>query len=58
MPKPARVGAPTPRSTAKSPTTPAAVKRIQIAVTTQNGRGFPKDSYVTRMQRAVAKAAQ
>lgn len=55
MSKSARGGAPAPRSSGKSPTTPTAVSRVQSAVARQNGGGVPKGSYVGRMQHAVAK---
>lgn len=58
MTKSARGAAPTPRSSAKSPTTPAAVARVQGAVARQNGGGVPKGSYVGRMQNTVAKAGK
>lgn len=58
MSKSARGGAQAPRSSVKSPTTPAAVARAQGAVARQNGGGVPKGSYVGRMQQAAAKAPQ
>lgn len=58
MNKSARSAAPAPHSSVKSPTTPAAVARVQSAVARQNGRGVPKGSYVARMQNTVAKAGK
>lgn len=51
-----RGAAPAARTSVKSPTTQAAVARVQGAVARRNGGGVPKGSYVGRMQRAVAKA--
>lgn len=58
MSKSARGGAPAPRSSVKSPTTPAAVARVQGAVARQAGGGVSKGSYVGRMQRTVSKAVK
>lgn len=57
MSKSARGNSSAPRSTAKSPTTPEAVARIQRAVAQQNGGGVPKGAYVGRMQQTVAAKA-
>lgn len=59
MTKSARGAAPAPRASVKSPTTPAAVARVQSGVAGQNGGGVPKGSYVGRMQRTlVAKTGK
>ncbi len=58
MSKSARGATPAPRSSAKSPTTPAVVARVQSGVARQNGGGVPKGSYVGRMQNIVAKAGK
>lgn len=58
MSKSARGAVPAPRASVKSPTTPAAVARVQGAVARQNGGGVPKGSYVGRMQSTVAKAGK
>lgn len=55
MSKPTQCGAPGPRPSAKSPTTPATVARVQGAVADRNGGGVPRGSYVGRMQKTVAK---
>ncbi len=57
MTKPSRSAAQTSRGPVKSPTTPAAVARVQSAVAKQSGRGVPKGSYVGRMQQTLAKTA-
>lgn len=56
MSKSARSVALAPRTFVKSPTTQAAVARVQGVVARQNGGGVPKGSYVGRMQQTVAKA--
>lgn len=56
MSKSARGVALAPRTFVKSPTTQAAVARVQGAVARQNGGNVPKGSYVRRMQQTVAKA--
>ncbi len=56
MSKSARGGAQAPRSSVKSPITPAAIARVQGAVARKNGGGVSKGSYVGRMQKAEAKA--
>lgn len=58
MSKSARGGAPAPRNSNKSPTTPAVVARVQGAVATRAGGGLPKGSYVGRMQRAASKGVK
>jgi hypothetical protein len=58
MSKSARGAAPAHRFSVKTPTTPAAVARVQGAVARQNGGGVPKGSYVGRMQQTVAKASK
>lgn len=58
MTKSARGATPAPRSSAKSPTSPAVVARVQSGVARQNGGGVPKGSYVGRMQQTVAKTGK
>lgn len=55
MSKSSRSGAQVSRGPVKSPTTPAAVARVQSAVAKQSGGGVPKGSYVGRMQQTLAK---
>lgn len=57
MSKSSRSGAQVPRGTVKSPTTPAAVARVQSAVAKQSGGGVPKGSYVGRMQQTLVKTS-
>lgn len=58
MTKSARGAVPAPHTSAKSPTTPAAVARVQGAVARTNGGGVPKGAYVGRMQQTAAKAGK
>lgn len=57
MSKSARGAAPAPCAAVKSPTTSAAVARVQGVVARQNGGGVPKGSYVGRMQQTLAAKA-
>lgn len=57
MSKSSRSSAQVPRGSVKSPTTPAAVARVQSAVAKQRGGGVPQGSYVGRMQQTLAKTS-
>lgn len=56
MSKTTKSGAPAPRPTPKVPVNQSAVSRMQSAVATKHAGGVPKDTYVGRMQKALAKA--
>ena len=55
MSKTTKSGAPAPRPTPKVPVSQPAVSRVQSAVAKKHAGGVPKDTYVGRMQRTLAK---
>jgi hypothetical protein len=57
MPKTTKPGVPATRPSAKVPISQSAVSRIQRAVATKRADGAPKDKYVGRMQKALAKTS-